>query len=209
MNYLQLCQKLRQEVGGSGNGPSTVLSQTGENRLYVDWINDAWIEIQNKREKWRFMWKQGSITLQPNTQVYSMPVDFKEFDDGSIFIDDRRVVPLHYDELRNRSLQPNQMSPRFFSLLPNGQLKIDTLPDQAYEMRFDYFQKAQSLSANTDIPSIPSEYHMLIVYLAMKAYGGYENAMEVYQRADTQYDEMLMSVERTELPELILAGPMV
>lgn len=209
MNYLQLCQKLRQEVGGSGNGPSTVLNQSGENRLYVDWINDAWLEIQNRRRSWRFMWTQGSINLQLNTQAYSLPSDFKSVDEGSVKVNGHRMIERDYAEFRDNFFSPQQGRPYYFCRLPNGLLKLNSVPNQSYTVTFDYFKKAQPLIENTDTPSLPDEYHLLIVYLAMKSYGGYENAMEVYQRADVKYNEMLMDVERTQLPELMLAGELV
>jgi hypothetical protein len=208
MNYLQLCQKLRQEVGGSGSGPSTVLGQAGENQLYVGWIHDAWLGIQTSREQWKFMWAQGSLSLAIDTQVYSLPTDLKSIDRCSVRINGYQLIELIYTEFRDHFPTASKGKPAYFCIMPNGQMKVNTLPDQIYLITFDYYKAPQELSANTDIPWLPAEYHLLIVYEAMLSYGGYENATEVYQRARIKYDQLSMDVERTQLPQLELAGPL-
>jgi hypothetical protein len=208
VNFLQLSQKLRQEVGGSGNGPSTVLSQSGENQLYVGWIHDAWLGIQNSREKWKFMWAQGSLSLVLDNQVYSLPADLKGIDECSARINGYQLIELKYEAFRDHFPKANQGRPTYFCILPNGQFKVNTLPDQAYLITFDYYKNPQILAANTDVPWLPTEYHLLIVFEAMLSYGGYENASEVYQSARTKYDQLIMDVEIKLLPQIELAGPL-
>jgi len=206
MNFLQLCQRLRQEVGGTGSGPSTVLSQSGENRLYVDWINQACKEIQSDRLEWRFMWSQGSVALPVGAQINALPVDLKTLDPDSLLLDGGRIDLFDYSVFRNNYRASYSGKPTVCTILPNGQLKTNTVPDQAYTLNFDYWTKPVSLSENTDIPSLPEEYHMLIVYKAMQYYAGYENAGEVYQDGRIRYEEMLPDVELTQLPAMTLPG---
>lgn len=206
MNFLQLCQRLRQEVGGTGSGPSTVLNQSGESRLYVDWINQAWKEIQSDRLEWRFMWSQGSVTLQAGTQIHALPADLKSLDGESLLLDGSRIGLLDYSVFRNNYRTSHSGKPTECTILPNGQLKTNTVPDQAYTLSFDYWAKPVSLSENADVPTLPEEYHMLIVYKAMQYYAGYENAGEVYQDGRIRYEEMLPDVELTQLPAMTLPG---
>ncbi|MDX8400934.1 MAG: hypothetical protein R8K20_11915 [Gallionellaceae bacterium] len=52
MNFIQLAQRLGRECGIAGTVPS-VANQAGENGRLVDWINEAWVEVQLERE-WGF-----------------------------------------------------------------------------------------------------------------------------------------------------------
>ena len=206
MNFLQLCQRLRQEVGGTGSGPPTVLNQSGESRLYVDWINQAWKEIQSDRLEWRFMWAQDSVALPVGAQINALPSDLKTLDSDSLMLDGSRIDLLDYFVFRDNYRASYSSKPTVCTILPNGQLKTNTVPDQAYTLNFDYWAKPVSLSENTDIPSLPEEYHMLIVYKAMQYYAGYENAGEVYQDGVSRYQAMLPDVELTQLPAMTLPG---
>jgi hypothetical protein len=53
-NFIQLCQLLRQEAGIAGTGPSTTEGQSGELGRLVQWIIEAYEDIQLKNLEWRF-----------------------------------------------------------------------------------------------------------------------------------------------------------
>ncbi len=205
MNFLQLCQRLRQEVGGSGSGPSTVLSQNGENRQYVDWINQAWIEIQSMHS-WHFLWTQGSVELQPGALVHALPDDLGVLDSASMVIGGVRLPLVDYLAFRDAYRAAGVGRPVASTLLPNGQLKLSAYPDQPYTLEFDYFIKPASLASNTEIPALPGQFHMLIVYKAMQFYGTYENAPEVFRDGLMKYERMLPDLENAALPPMSLPG---
>jgi len=205
MNYLQLCQRLRQEVGGAGNGPSTVLDQRGENRLYVDWIRQAWIEIQSMHN-WNFLWSEGNIELQPGVQLYDMPAGLASIDTSSAVIEGSPVPYADYLDFRDAYRSPGTGRPATYTLQPNGQLKLSSFPDQVYQLGFDCFLNPVSMSENLEIPALPERFHMLIVYKAMQYYGTYENALEVFNDGRMKFENMLPGLERAELPPMFLPG---
>ena len=47
MNFLQIAQRIRQEMGTGGLGPSTLLAQFGEDKQYTDWRREAYIDVLN------------------------------------------------------------------------------------------------------------------------------------------------------------------
>ncbi|MGE0343813.1 MAG: hypothetical protein AB7O86_12200 [Porticoccaceae bacterium] len=61
MNYLQLCQRLHQEIGAGpgepGDFPTAVAGQTGLLRQIVTWVDQAWEEIQLSQRWW--LWMRG------------------------------------------------------------------------------------------------------------------------------------------------------
>jgi hypothetical protein len=154
------------------------------------------------------MWAQGSLSLAVGSQIYDLPIDLKRIEGCSVRINGNQLIELKYTEFRDHFSTASKGRPSYYCIMPNGQMKVNTLPDHIYLITFDYYKKPQELGANTDIPWLPAEYHLLIVYEAMLSYGGYENATEVYQRARIKYDQLSMDVERTQLPQLELAGPL-
>jgi len=72
MTFLELTKKLRFHCGVSGIGPSSVIDQTGDYERLVDWIRDAWTEIQNTPGYWRFMWKEDNFNTVAGTMDYDI-----------------------------------------------------------------------------------------------------------------------------------------
>lgn len=206
MNFLQGCQRLRQECGGSGLGPASVTSATGESKQFVDWYNQAYLEILEDRRDWNFLWRQASLPLEVGISVYALDSDQPE--KGSFSIDSCSLEYVPYREFRALFSSLSSGRPSIFSLRPDGQLALNALPDKPYSLIYEYYLSPVPLVSNVDIPLLPERYHMLIVYKAMQHYAAYENAGEVMQHARTQYEQMLMRLERDCLPEMSFAGPL-
>jgi hypothetical protein len=96
--------------------------------------------------------------------------------------------------------------PTFFSVKPDKSLVIGPVPDAIYTVNGEYFRQATDLVGDTDVPGITEEYHMLIVWRALRAYGLYESASEVVLRADGEIKRMMSKIENDQMPE-ITSGP--
>ena len=55
MNFLGLVTRLVQESGASGAGPTTTVNQVGEYGRMVNWVQDAWLDIQSEQQNWEFL----------------------------------------------------------------------------------------------------------------------------------------------------------
>jgi hypothetical protein len=75
LNYLQLCQKLRQEAGISGSGPTSTLNQSGELARVCDWIQQSYIDIQEKHTDWNFLRRTFSLPLTIGKSVYPVNIN--------------------------------------------------------------------------------------------------------------------------------------
>lgn len=73
MTYLELAQRLRQEMHDTGEGPTQVTNQKGRSLEYVNAIREAWLDIQQLRPWQRHFW-QGEYTAQ-QPQVLSKSPD--------------------------------------------------------------------------------------------------------------------------------------
>lgn len=230
MNYLQLTQRLRQEVGASGNGPTTVLGQAGEMQRLVSWISSAWVEIQGLHNTWNWMrrkfeWETiagtgdylpsaitNTLTGQVMTDLRYWYKDTFRCQKKSIGIQDEQwLVEWEYYVFRNTyrfNVQVNGR-PVVFAENPQGKaIMLGQKPDDVYLITGEYQKKAWSLVNDADEPDMPDAYHLMIVYKAMQSYGLYEAAPEVIQRGQAEYQALLTQLEREQLQEVYLGNPL-
>lgn len=224
MNFLQLSQRLRQETGGSGTGPSTTAGQSGENQRYIDWINTSYLELQSANEKWG--WMRTSITFQTVAGQASYPLGtgagtvgipvanlglwdrdtFRNYltsagTNGEMFMD-----CIDYDQWRDAyifsAMRQTTTRPVAVAIGPDFSLNLGPPPIVGYTIEADYFLAPYLMVADTDTPALPLQYHMIIVYGAMMAYAGYEAASEVYQRGLAGYNRLMRQMLANRTPEI-------
>lgn len=225
MNYLQLAQRLRQEAGASGNGPSTVADQNGEARRLLDWINTAWLEIQGLHDVWGFLRKPFQFEVPAltgqTTPAQAGLTDWRYWHRETLrcwrtalgISDEQWLVEWDYHVFRdtyrfnqNRDLVGR---PLVFAVEPNSKaLMYGPLMDTAYTVVGEYQAVPSEFVAATDTPNIPTHLHMIIVYKALEYYALYESAPEVLTRAQKQYAALLSQLEREQLPVVYLGNPM-
>lgn len=217
MNYLQLCVRLREEAGISGAGPTTVLSQQGQLKRVVNWINQAWAEVQLMRPNWDFMHAEFSFNTVAETRDYLADdysiTDLKLWDLHSLLmyetalgeVDQKGLVYIPYKDWRatyrvGMNVRPSDR-PHFITRLKTNALRFEPMPDKIYTIEGEYKRTTQSFIANTDVPTgLPDDFHMIIVWQALKYYGFYENAPEVLDEAEVNFDNLLYRLEVEQLP---------
>lgn len=224
MDYLALCQRLRQEVGASGTGPTAVTGQIGEYKRLCDYVAQAWTEIQQEHDSWNWMRKTFSFNTIANQEGYApdaAPVsltDHAAWDTDtfrlyttSIGVDDEQHLTwMAYQAFRNLyqfgTQRVTYQRPIAFTIAPDERILLGNAPDAVYTVVGEYIKTPQTLAANTDIPELPTRFHMAIVYRAMMSYGHYEAATEVVARGDALYRDMLIRLELDQLQPMGLPG---
>jgi hypothetical protein len=73
MNFLQLCQRACTDCGVASNSPiatmlPTVVGATGSLGRVVNWVGDAWNELQEAHDDWDWM-RSSNILSAPNAQL--------------------------------------------------------------------------------------------------------------------------------------------
>ena len=209
MTFLELCQRLRQEVGAAGSGPASVSAQHGEYARFVSWVPQAWREIQMSRHSWRFAWAEASIPIETGFRTYSPPDDMGAWDEATLKCNGRTLLAQRWDEFRKHDVQDGGNTyPRFITQKPDGVLVLDAPPDPDGQVTFEYWRTPQALIENDTTPRLPERYHMVIVYRAMLYYGLYENAPEVVQAARSGEAGILHEMVAMELPPMMSGGPL-
>lgn len=224
MNNLQLVQRLRRKCRVIGANPATIEGVTLNEELarLIDWTNEAWVSIQNERADWRWMRKSAqfqTVAGQPSYTIAQIGLtDFGNWDretfrtyntlagkSGEIQLD-----YIDYDTWRNQyqfsGFRDARTMPVQFTWLPDDSVGLGPTPTDGYTVTGDYFAIATEMTKNIDVPGLPAQYHMAIVYRAMMFYGASEAASEVYNEGEAEYKKLMYQVRRRELPEITMGG---
>lgn len=217
--YLTLCQRVRKEAGVAGSGPSTVIDQSGQLERIVGWVKQAWIDIQVMRPNWLFMNSEFTFATVADTRDYLAAdysiTDMKLWDTGSFLIYETAIGESDQNELsflpyatwratyRNRMNERAAERPQYFTMLPTNEIRFEPRPDEIYTIEGEYKRSSQVFAADADVPTnFPDDFHALIVWQALKYYGHYENAPEVLEEAEVNFDNLLYRLEVEQLPAM-------
>lgn len=213
MTYLELCQSFVREVGLASTGPSAVTSQTGQMLRVVNWIKDAWTEIQTMRDDWRFMWITDSFnTLADGTATYDRTTA-----SPYLFRPDKETFAIYlaatgtsarqalnwedYGTFRESKLRApaSDAKPAKVTQRPDNSLEIWPGPNAVYTIEYEGIRDTQTLAADSDTPLMKSQYHMAIVYHAiLLSYARYEENAEAVPSAKVQFGLLYEQMLRTQ-----------
>ena len=228
MNYLELCQRLRQESGVPGTGPASTVDQTGFDKKIVDWIATAYGHIQSLHQTWRFLRQDFEFNTVASQREYSVSDasitnlsrwKINEYGDIRMYLaatgisDEQYIDFVHWDDYRFAYLIGNSRTaegrPSIVTITPDNNLDFFHVPDAVYTVKGEYWQTPDVFSGNTDEPIIPSRFHMAIVWKALMYYGAYDAADERYSHGQNEYKIMKKRLEFDQLPKITFGGPLV
>lgn len=221
--FLQLCQLTREKCGISGSGPSSVTGQSGELLRIVNWVQEAWLDLQRKRKMWWWMRADFAFVTTAGQQDYIPSVagindlsawhmdTLRAYRTADGVGDEQFLVEWEYQTLRNTYQYGDQVNgrPVVAAVRPRDRaLLLGSIPDAAYTVRGEYQRAARPFNSGLDVPSIPEEYHMIIVYGAMMKYAFYENAPEVLADGRMNYNMLLDQLMENQTDDITLGEPL-
>ena len=236
MNFLEIAQRLRRESGltsALATSPTTVINQTGQLRDIVDWAAGAYTDIQTMSPCWN--WLRSSFTLQTvsgtDTYVYGDAIDDQT---GLAITRFARWWPLQEGQCSNlksyltsggvgsemyldylpwdwfrdmyKRGPQNNNPPLHFTISPQNKIVIGPKPSGIYTISGEYQMSAQTLALDADVPEMPADYHMLIVWKGLLDYAGKAAAPEVFTRAQTRAGPLMNALKMDELPQIGFGG---
>lgn len=232
MTYLELCQRFLRETGYGSSGPTAVTGQAGYHLQAVEWIAEAYTELQN-RTNWR--WLRKEFTLETTDGDYSyaygdctdVPTDSAITRFKSWQFQDRWNPPKCYLQSSGQGTEypltyipwesfqyiyrlgtREEGAPSMISIDPADNIVLGPTPNDTYVITGEYNRSAQVLAADGDTPELPSDLHMLICYLAMEDFGLYDLSDESLQRARIKGRRLLRQLEVQQAPKMRKAGPL-
>lgn len=221
MTFLELCQRAQRECGVASS-LTTVVSQTGEHRRFVDWIQDAWNDIQTTHQDWEWMRQSVSFATVDSQATYT-PVEcgiaadafgmwerysFRSYITADGVDTESTMHFFDYESWRESYQLGTQRNmrgrPEYISITPAKSIALAPCPTADYTVTGDYFTAPVALALDEDEPLMPAQFHMAIVWKACMSYGAYESATEVYQRGETEFKKLMRRLERDRMPEMKL-----
>lgn len=96
--------------------------------------------------------------------------------------------------------------PQYFTIAPDGGLEFWPQPEKAYVLSFEYVTTDGTLSAHGDTPTkVPSRYHDIIMWMAVRKSGMYDRDRAITSRADEHIRHYRNALERNEMPQVSFA----
>jgi hypothetical protein len=216
VNWLQLTQAVKRESGlGSAASIAGLSTATGDDLRMFHWVQWAARDITLQREDWR--WRRGSVSVATTNAVNSPAslgiTDFagwkpsnNQYKPSAYRVSDGAAMEqelsyLEYDQFRKQFMlgAPVPGSVQYWSISPAEELLLGPAPDSAHNIRADYAKDYSELTADDSVPSLPTRFHMLIVWRALMEYGGFDAAGEVYQRAQANYQSAWTQLSQSQL----------
>jgi len=219
MNFLELCKRLRSEAGVAGSGPLTVINQNEELERLVNWINDAYIDIQDKRQDWDFLRKDFSFNTVSGQSTYTPLSDLAKWKNDTLRLyltaagvrDERWLLMEDWSYFRDQRLYNSNRDvtgrPLYASIKPDKSIVLWPKPIEIYTVNGEYFTTAKPLINDIDEP-VFSRHHMAIVYNALMRYAAYVAEPSLYSRAQNEYNRLISKLERDYTQPITLAGAM-
>ncbi len=209
MNFIQLVQRAWVECHGSGGGPATVAGVTGHQLNFVNWVSDAWLEIQKEHSEWSFLKTNGSfqtISAQENYGKSAVGLGNLRAPLAVFKLVDNQYVniPLHAsissaDEIYRVNKPAGSPNACYFE---NSNFSFDTIPDQAYTLKVFYRREPQTLAADSDVPLCDSVYRMTIVWKAVESFALDDEDQALLSKSREKYFKALQSMRGDLLPTI-------
>jgi len=235
MNFLQLVQMTVQQSGTiHGLKPTTVLNQVDRLKQFVDFVREAYVDIQNAHRMWRWL----------NSRFIGQTIIGERSYSGTSFLDERdnsaitrfsqwgfkgdmsdaglssfltstgaaQEGPLRFldtdtfYQTQTRGVQ-TPGKPQFYSIDQQDRLVLSPIPDAVYTVRGKYRKSAQFLTADADIPEMPVDFHTIIKDAALSYIEGFDEGprIPVYRLRMLPNWSML---EGHQLPHITWGAPL-
>lgn len=221
MDKLSLCQRLRQESGIAGTGPTSALSSdnTGELKRVIEWIETSYEEIQDKNEDWDFLRNSFSFNCTiaqatyPTTTVSNL-ANWKK-DSLRVYLttinDEQWLRYWTWDDFRDVRLKGANNTvtgrPIDFSIKPDKSLILWPIPDNTYTIVGEYYRTAHVMDASgAGASPLFSRDHMVIVYNGLMKYAAYAKDPSLFAFAQLQYGKLIDKLEKDRSPNITAGG---
>lgn len=224
MTFLQMVQRLRQESGTSGSAPTSTQNQTGDFKRLVDWVSSAWMDIQNEKPDWFFMRQPISFNTTAGKSTYSATEagitsfgnykkdSFRQYSIALGYGSEQRLNFIPYDTFRDlyqyASMRTTSQMPVNFTIDPQKNFLLGPIPNDVYCVNGEGFALPTEFSSDSDRPTLPSQYHMAIVWKALMYYGQFESAPEAYSHGQNEFRRLMNRLYEDQMPTVTFGPPL-
>ena len=203
MNFLQLCQTVRGDASLQGEGPTSVIGQTGIYAKIVRWTNEAYIEIQSLGLDFDWMRAMCELPLVAGTGSYDLlsgaswnRPDVKRFLSSNSWLIDGvtrsrvRVID-HAKMLREWPDTSGVGIPNVATIRPWRVVEFNRVPEKAYTWLVEAKLTPESMTIGEHVPMMPEQHHHAIVKKALMYYATHDGDAELFKQAKDDYGRAL------------------
>ena len=224
LTFLQMVQRLRQESATSGAAPATTVNQIGDVKRLIDWVSTAWMDIQNQKKDWFFMRQPISFNTVAGQQSYTAQQaniqsfgnykrdSFRQYSLALGFGSEQRLNFIPYDTFRDMyqyaSMRTTSQLPVVFTIDPAKNFLLGPIPNDIYVVNGEGYAMPTEFINDNDRSTMPSQYHMAIVWRALMYYGQYEAASEAFSHGQNEYNRLMNRLLDDQMPEVMFGAPL-
>lgn len=228
MDFLALINRAKSKCRIGGAEVLVVTGQNAEITRLINFVNEAWMEIQRAKPRWIFMRASATCPTVQAQYAYT-PMDFginatfgywaldysngdtfRNYDTASGIANETFMSVVDYDTWRNTYLMGANRStytrPWVVARAPDNTLVCGPIPSAGYTLVGDYYRRPIEMTTAGEVPVLPEQFHMAIVYKAMMYYGASEAAPEIYDDGREEYVKIMRQIAATQLQRTTLGS---
>ena len=228
--FLELCNRLHERTGESGADLTTVVAQTGYRKRLVNYVKNAWVDIQSRHVQWRFLRKPALPTIVATDSSVdadawvstnlSTNIAFIHKNTFSIYetalgtSDESKLIyiePENWKDLFGISYNNGiQDRPRHVSLDPDtSNIIFGPTSDDAYTFHFEFQATPEIWSVDADtLSGVSTDMHDIVFWRALMFYAMAEEDTSTYKEARSQYKIYLNRLRLRYLPKVSIGEPL-
>lgn len=208
MNRIELVRRLVAESGTTGLAIGSTLDQTGDALNFVNWIDDAWLEIQGLAN-WPSLWEDAAIVIQAGQSSAAGTLSHKRYIHDSARLNGGFLTYQPWDRFRLAypSVQAGT-SIGVWTVRPDRSIAVNGVVDADTTIQIERYRMPGRLTANDSEPLLFSEHHMMIVWRALMLYGGFDADGVQYKRGAAEYAQ-LKRLAAGDLPAMEPGEPLL
>lgn len=210
MNFLQIVQRAKLESARSGGDIGSVLTAAADDKRLVNWVADVFRSLQQRPHGWSWMRKElaagailagqrGYTAAQLDATITSfgrwLPATTDGYKPVVTLASGQKTYPsfMAWEDFRLAfEVGPATVpaDPQRWSVAPDGRLFVGPTPLANCTIALSYYRGVQELALDADVPDMPTDFHMMLVWGALMELASFDAAPEVFSRASKNFDQM-------------------
>lgn len=232
-SFLTICNDVARESGTFPDRPalSTTVDQTGRKYDLVEWVKQAYEDVQRSQRAWRWLTTEFSGETISGSREYTASdmsiterfghwVPFNEFNERSVSIyktsegqaKEQRLQFVDQSVFRSRygmGAQATQTGrPTCYTIDNQNRLAFYPTPDAAYTVRGLYYKSPQVLATDAEDPEMPDQFHRLIQWDALILLGTFDEAFNQLQLWERRSMSLMSHLIADQSPTIRKPGPL-